>query len=252
MAYNEVVPRQSTVERLGHIAEDQWGLVTRRQAQDAGISPRTLDRLAAGAAFVRRIAHGVYQLIGAPEPDHVALRAAWLQLAPDVFAWNREAADGVVSHRSAAEMYGVGHLPADRHDFTVGKRRQSRRRDVRIHTRELEDGEWIVLRGLPVTRPSRIASDLLFDDEDPGAVAQIVADSIRELYDYPGTFSDALAPHAARFRFRRGDGIAMLKWLLDLVGDPATDVWMNEARAHEEGTDAKRAPMPTSAARRAP
>jgi predicted transcriptional regulator of viral defense system len=173
------VPRQSTVERLGHIAEDQWGLITRRQAHDAGISPRTLDRLATGEAFVRRVAHGVYQLIGAPEPDHLALRAAWLQLAPDVFAWDREAADGVVSHRSAADMYGLGHQPADRHEFTVAKRRQSRRPDVRIHSRELEDGEWIVLRGLPVTRPSRIASDLLFENEDPGAVAQIIADSIR-------------------------------------------------------------------------
>jgi hypothetical protein len=50
------------------------------------------------------------------------------------------------------------------------------------------------------------------------------------VYDYPGTFADSLAPHAARFGFRRGDGIAILKWLLDLVGDPDTDVWMREAR----------------------
>lgn len=240
-----MVPRQSTVERLGHIAEDQWGLITRRQAQDAGISPRTLDRLGTGEAFVRRVAHGVYQLIGAPEPDHLPLRAAWLQLAPDVFAWDREAKDGVVSHRSAADMYGLGHQPADRHEFTVAKRRQSRRPDVRIHSRDLEDGEWIVLRGLPVTRPSRIASDLLFDNEDPGAVAQIVADSIREVYDYPGTFADSLAPHAARFGFRRGDGVAILKWLLDLVGDPDTDMWMREARADDGPTqEEQRAPTP--------
>ena len=230
---------------MGHIAEDQWGLITRRQAQDAGISPRTLDRLGTSEAFFRRVAHGVYQLIGAPEPDHLPLRAAWLQLAPDVFAWDREAADGVVSHRSAADMYGLGHQPADRHEFTVAKRRQSRRPDVRIHSRDLDDGEWIVLRGLPVTRPSRIASDLLFDNEDPGAVAQIIADSIREVYDYPGTFADSLARHAARFGFRRGDGIAILKWLLDLVGDPDTDVWMREARADDEPTqDEERASTP--------
>lgn len=242
------MPRQSTVERLGHIAEDQWGLITRRQAQDAGISPRTLDRLGTSEAFFRRVAHGVYQLIGAPEPDHLPLRAAWLQLAPDVFAWDRKAADGVVSHRSAADMYGLGHQPADRHEFTVAKRRQSRRPDVRIHSRDLDDGEWIVLRGLPVTRPSRIASDLLFDNEDPGAVAQIIADSIREVYDYPGTFAGSLARHAARFGFRRGDGIAILKWLLDLVGDPDTDVWMREARADDEPTqDEERASTPQPA-----
>lgn len=243
------MPAISNLERLAQIAEDQWGLITRRQAQDAGVSPRTLGRLAAEGSVLRRVAHGVYHLAGAPEPDHLALRAAWLQLAPDVFAWDREAADGVVSHRSAADMYGLGHLPADRHGFTVAKRRQARRRDVRIHSRELDDSEWIELRGLPVTRPSRIASDLLFDDEDPGAVAQIIVDSIREVYDYPGSFSDSLAPHAARFGFRRGDGIAVLKWLLDLVGDPDTDVWMREARAHHQRTHEERAPTPNQSAR---
>jgi hypothetical protein len=34
---------------------------------------------------------------------------------------------GVVSHRSAAELYGLGHLTADQHEFTVPSRRQTRR-----------------------------------------------------------------------------------------------------------------------------
>jgi hypothetical protein len=83
-----------------------------------------------------------------------------------------------------------------------------------------------------VTRPSRIASDLLDDKEDPEAVAHVVADAIRGVFDYPGTFADSLAPHAARFGLRRGDGIALLRWLLDLVGDPNTPRYMQEARAH--------------------
>jgi hypothetical protein len=91
--------------------------------------------------------------------------------------------------------------------------------------------EWITLHGLPVTRPSRIASDLLFDREDPEGVAQVVADAIRGLYDYPGTFVDTLAPHAAPFGLRRGDGVALLRWLLDLAGDPETPRWMEAARA---------------------
>jgi hypothetical protein len=136
----------------------------------------------------------------------------------------------VVSHRSAASLYGVGHLPADRHEFTVPTRRQSRREDVRFYVRPHGPGKWIEHGGLPVTRPSRIASDLLLDSEDPEAVAQIVADSIREVYDYPGTFAAALAPHAGRFGLRRGDGLALLRWLLDLVGDRETERWMQEAR----------------------
>jgi hypothetical protein len=52
----------------------------------------------------------------APPPKHLGLRAARLQLAPDAAAWDRTPEQGVVSHRSAAALYGLGHLPADRHD----------------------------------------------------------------------------------------------------------------------------------------
>jgi hypothetical protein len=102
--------------------------------------------------------------------------------------------------------------------------------------RHIDDGEWIGLHGLPVTRPSRIASDLLRDHEDPEAVAQLVSEAIKGVFDYPGTFADTLAPHAARFGFRRDDGSALLRWFLDLVGDPQTDRWMEEARIHMSQT----------------
>jgi len=223
------MPRPSAVARLAVIAEDQWGLVTRRQARDTGIAQATLERLTA-ASLLERVDHGVYRLAGAPIPDHVGLRAAWLRLAPDTLRWQRTLDQGVVSHRSAASMYGVGDLPADRHEFTVPSRHQTRRSDIRFHLRARGPGPWIELRGLPVTRPSRIASDLLLDNEDPEAVADIVAQSIRNVYDYPGTFADALAPHAARFGLRRGDGLALLEWLLGLVGYPDTRLWIGEAR----------------------
>jgi hypothetical protein len=219
----------STILKLSGFAEDQWGLVTRRQAERSGVSPATLQRLN-NAGVLERIRHGVYRLSGAPLPDHVTMRAAWLQLAPETPGWQRTPEHGVASHRSAAAVYGLGDLPADVHEFTLPERRQVRRPDVRIHRGKVTDDEWIVHRGLPVTRPSRIASDLLADREDPEAVAQIVADAIRAAYDYPGAFVDKLAPHAARFRLRRGDGVAMLRWLLDLVGDPETPRWMEEAR----------------------
>lgn len=231
------VARYITLNRLAQLAQDQWGLVTRRQAEQAGISPATLQRLSS-ESVLERVAHGVYRLSGAPSPDHLELRAAWLQLAPEVPAWERTPTQGVVSHRSAAALYGLGHLPADRHEFTLPVRRQSRKPDVRLHQRDLTDSERITLRGLPVTRPARIAADLLADREDPEGVGHVIADAIRSVYDYPGTFADALAPHAAKFGLRRHDGIALLGWLLDLVGDPATETWLGEARAHAERTPA--------------
>jgi len=226
------VPNRGTRVLIAEIAQDQWGLITRRQAERAGAAPATLDRLTADGRVLERIAHGVYHLTGAPLPDHLELRAAWLQLAPETLAWERVPDQGVVSHRSAAVIYGLGHLPADRHEFILPVRHQSRRADVRLHHRDLDDGEWINLRGMLVTRPSRIAGDLLADHEDPEAVGHLVADAIRAAYDYPGTFADSLARFAARFGLRRGDGIGLLRWLLDLAGDPDTQRWMDEAHDH--------------------
>ncbi|HEY7891185.1 MAG TPA: type IV toxin-antitoxin system AbiEi family antitoxin domain-containing protein [Solirubrobacteraceae bacterium] len=237
------MPQYSTLDRLTEMAEEQWGLLSRQQALGLGVSRRTLDRLTAQAGVLQKVAHGVYRLRGAPPPDHEALRAAWLQLAPNVPVWERVEAQGVVSHRSAADMYGVGHLPEERHEFTIAARHQSRRRDIRLHQRKLTNPEWIVLRGLPVTRPSRIASDLLYNNEDPAAVAQVISDSLRNVYDYPSTVARALAPHAGRYGLRRGDGVALLRWMLDLVGDPEINSWMSEARIHAGSEiDTERAP----------
>ena len=242
----------STLSRIARIAEDQWGLITRRQAEGTGVSQATLQRLAK-TGILDRVAHGVYRLTGAPPPEYLSLRAAWLQLAPEVPAWERTPEQGVVSHRSAAALYDLGHLPADRHEFTLPERRQSRRPDVRLHHRAVRPGEWIVLHGMPVTRPSRIAADLLDDKEDPEAVAQVIADALRPIYDYPGTFAEALAPYAASFGLRRGDGLALLRWLLDTVGDPETPRWMEEARTHVERSaekDEKPPARPQAGARR--
>lgn len=233
------------MDRIAEIASDQWGLITRRQAERARVPATTIDRLTAPEGRLARIAFGVYQLKGAPIPDHSDLRAAWLQLAPEMLVWERSAVQGVVSHRSAASLYGVGHLPADVHEFTVASRRQTRRSDVRIHVRGLTEDEVVVVGGLPVTRPARIVGDLIREREDPEAVAQIVIDALRGVFDYPGTFGQALRPYAARFGFGRGDGLTMLNWLFDLAAVPESERWMAEARAYDEdihGSGAARVP----------
>ncbi|MGO8961137.1 MAG: type IV toxin-antitoxin system AbiEi family antitoxin domain-containing protein [Streptosporangiaceae bacterium] len=224
--------RQSALFRLQELTQEQWGLVTRQQVREAGIGTTTLERMIAPGGSLDRVATGVYRLVVAPIPDHLDLRAAWLQLAPGVPAWERTAEQGIVSHRSAAAVYGLAHFPADRHEFTVPKRKQTGRPDVRIHLRLIEDRERAILRGLPVTRPSRIASDLLWDHEDPEGIAQLIADAIRLAYEDPGTFADSLAPHAARFGLPKGAGLELLGWFLDLANDPQKERRLDEARAH--------------------
>jgi hypothetical protein len=222
----------ATIELLANLAEDQWGLVTRQQAEGAGLAWTTVARLASDRSALERVAHGVYRLRGSPPTDHLELRAAWMQLAPNTPVWERTPEQGVVSHRSAASVFRLGDLTAERHEFILPRRRQSRRANVRFHRGHLDRGNWVNLGGLLVTRPARIAADLLADGEEPDAVAPMVAQALREIKDYPGTVADAIAPLAPRFGLRRNDGLGLLRWLLELAPDRDVPQWLDEARAH--------------------
>ena len=223
--YNAAVPSLNARRSLADLAEGQWGLFTRRQAEATGMAWTTLARLTRNEG-AERVAHGVYRLRGVPPDDRLDLRAAWLQLAPDIPAWERTPARGVVSHRSAAALYGFGDLPADVHEFTVPARRQSRRADVRLHRARLSPDEAIHLDGLLVTRPDRITADLLADAEAPDAVAAVMADAVRAGHDDAHGLARAIAPHAARFGLPRGNGFELLEWLVGLTGDTDLDAWL--------------------------
>lgn len=206
---------QITVE----LAEDQWGLLTRAQARSAGIPAATFARFIQ-RGILDRVAHGVYRLRGAGEPDHLQLRAAWLQLDPARPAWKRidDQEGAVVSHTSAASLYGVGDLRPDIHEFIAPGRWQSRRKDVRVHRGTVPDSELILLKGLPTTRAGRMIGDLLAEHVEPDAVARITVQVLESVYDYPGVVARKIAPFAASFGLPSGDGPALLEYLLDLAG----------------------------------
>lgn len=201
------------------MAEEQWGLITRAQARVKGIAPSSFARMI-GDGRLERVAHGVYRVRGAGEADHLALRAAWLQLDPRTPAWLRvgDLRGPVISHSSAADLYGVGDLRPDVHEFTLHARRQSRRPDVRLHRGIVSADDRTTLLGLPVTRAARMIADLLADHVDPSAVAQITAQVIERGLEDPATIAEQIAPFASRFRFRRGDGEALLEHLRVLAG----------------------------------
>jgi predicted transcriptional regulator of viral defense system len=224
------MPHMRTSSKLAALAEDQWGLLTRRQAEASGVSRATLQRLSGADGPLERMTQGVYHLAGAPLPDHAPLRAAWLALAPETPVWERRPEQGVVSHRSAAAIYGLGELPADLHEFIVPGRRQTKRADVRIHRGELREDEWERLRGLLVTTPARTAADLLGGREDPGAVAQVVVDALERKSESAGNFPAELARSSAALGLRRGDGLAALAYLLNLGEAPQSARWLAEAQ----------------------
>lgn len=210
----------SAVSRLSDLAEGQWGLVTRAQVQQLGVAWSTLSKLAGTDGSLERVAHGVYRLRGSADPGHLSLRAAWLQLDPTTPAWERLDRPNlaVVSHASAAALYDVGALRADVHEFTLPIRRQTRRRDLRLHRGQVPDHDWVVLHGLPTTRASRMVADLLAEHHEPEAVAQVAREALERSYDDPSTVADTLSPYAARFNLRRGDGAALLDLLLEISG----------------------------------
>jgi hypothetical protein len=193
-------------------------LVTRRQAQRAGLAWSSLAQLVKDRRL-ERVAHGVYRVRGGGEPDHLALRAAWLQLDPDKFAWERfsDPDVAVVSHASSAAMYDVGDLRADVHEFTLPRRRQTRRSDVRLHYGRMPPERWIILRGLPVLRAGWMIGELLADHVEPSTVAEITAEVLDHVYDYPQVVAESLGPYASRFGLPRGDGVALLDHFLGLV-----------------------------------
>jgi hypothetical protein len=213
------VPHASTIQSLADIAEDQWGLFTRRQAEATDMAWTRLARLAKDGV-AERITHGVYRLRGTLADELRALRAAWLQLTPDTMVWDRTSEQGVVCRWSAAAVYGLGRWPADVHQFTLPARRQTRRADVRLHRAVLADGEWARVSGLLVTRPGRIACDLLDDGEDLTVVAQLIADALWQAKESTHDVAGVIAPHAAKFGFAEHDGLSLLNWLLHLAPEP--------------------------------
>ena len=205
----------SPLLRIRDLAEGQWGLVTLRQARAAGVGWHSIIRLTDNG-LLERIAHGVYRVRGAAEPDHLGLRAAWLQLDPGRPAWERlgDPDVAVASHSSAAALYAVGDLRADVHEFTVPHRLQTRRSDVRFHRGRVEEERKLLLAGLPTTRAGWMVGDLLADNVDPNSVAQITVEVLDRVLDYPRVVAKSLAPYAARIGLPRGDGVAMLEYLL--------------------------------------
>jgi Transcriptional regulator, AbiEi antitoxin len=220
----------SPLARLTDVAEGQWGLVTLQQARTADVGWRSLTRLV-DAGLLERVAHGVYRVRGAPQAEHLDLRAAWLQLDPRRPAWQRldDRGVAVVSHTSAARLYGVGDLRADVHEFTIPHRRQTRRPDVRLHRGRVPPEQRILVAGLPTTRAGWMIGQLLADHIDPDAVAQIAREVLEGVLDYPGHVAESLAPYAQRFGYRRGDGIALLDEFLRRAGAPERQLLVAEA-----------------------
>jgi predicted transcriptional regulator of viral defense system len=202
------------------LAESQWGLLTAAQARAVGVSRVQLTRLVQDEVLTR-LAHGVYVLRGAAGVEYLELRAAWLGLDPERMAADRlrDPSHGVVvTHASAARLHQLGDLEADRHEFTLPARKQTRRPDVRLHRGVLAPAEVVTIAGLPVATPERVIVDLLDDRHDGEHVARVLASAVRSRSIDLEQLTPRLSTFAVRFGFAAGEGGRVLDHLLELGG----------------------------------
>lgn len=230
--------RRAELERtIAELAEAQWGLLTAAQARAVEVSRVQLSRLVQDE-MLTRLAHGVYVVRGAAGVEHLELRAAWLGLDPERMAADRlrnPTAAGVVSHASAARLHQLGDLEADRHEFTLPTRKQTRRRDVRLHRGVLTSAEVVTVAGLPATTAERIIVDLLDDRHDGEHIARVLASAVRTRSIDLERLAPRLVPYGARFGFAEEDAERVLDHLLELGGaadQVVADNLVKVARTH--------------------
>lgn len=132
------------------LARKQHGVLTRGDLIGLGFSPKAIrHRLATGR--LRRLDRGVYAVglpLATPEQRWMA---AVLSCGPGA----------VLSHRSAAALWGIGKEVRGRTDVSVRRRSNLRRRDIRVRERlKLADSAVTVHKEIPVTGPIQTLVDL--------------------------------------------------------------------------------------------
>lgn len=205
---------------LAEVTAYQWGMVTSAQASMHSITRLDLSRLAADGQL-ERVAHGVYRDAGAPATPHDDLKAAWLSTDSKTMgeARIRHGANGVVvAGESAADLHGIGDFRALRHEFVAPTRRQSQRSAIRYRQRTLDPHDVTLVEGLPVMTMERTIADLVEEVGDLSLVADALRDAASKRMLDLHRLGGLLAPLAQRNGLKKGDGAALLNWLMEIAG----------------------------------
>ena len=144
---------RQTAERDAAIWElvgRQHGVIARRQLLALGLAPRQIEqRIASGR--LHPAWRGIYA-VGRPQLDR---RGRWMGA---VLACGPEA---VLSHSSAAALWGFGPDHDDPMEVSVPAARRGRRPGIRVHRRAASVlGDITIWDGIPLTSPVRTLVDL--------------------------------------------------------------------------------------------
>jgi len=173
------VMADSTLVRLGSIAERRWGLFTTAQAEAAGVARKQLVRMTTSGA-IERVTHGVYRMAGAPPQNHESIYASWLALGGATTARTESGVSSLVAGGvTAAVVHEIGDFFLDGLDFIVPSRKSTRLRDVRLRIRHLSPDDVVPVNGLPTLTVERAIVDLVELGTDTSLVADALRDAVR-------------------------------------------------------------------------
>jgi very-short-patch-repair endonuclease len=190
---------------IGDFADRQQGSVSARQLRAAGIGRDAIGRRVR-KRLLRPIHRGVY-LVG-----HTAAAPYAEEMAAALACGDH----AVVSHRSAAAMWGFLSYPAKGDVWiTVADGTDRCRPGIRIHrTRRLGPADIRRIEGVPVTSPDRTVLDIAAVVDEARLEAAVAEAHVRKLV------SDAsLRRQLSRDRGRPGCGAVGA--LLERAGEPA-------------------------------
>ena len=199
--------RSAYLDVISEVAAEQGGFVTAAQASRAEVPHERLPDLVT-SGDLRRVRHGVYATRGVSVSPMEDTLAAWLSTERGRYPWER--ADGppsaVVSHRSAAEIWGLGTIVPGLPELTA-QRSARPGRGITFHRLPLgsEDWRWWRPEGgpaLPVTTPARTIIDLLIDGEELDYIERAIREAIAA-----GLITEPQLVETARRRRARNRGL---------------------------------------------
>jgi very-short-patch-repair endonuclease len=185
------------------VAERQLGLITAAQLHRAGVGRGSIEwRLANGT--LHRVFRGVY-LVGHGVPVAGAVELAAILAV---------GAGSLVSHRSAAALWGLAERPFGEVEVTVVRRDCRSRDGLRVHRVEMLDtADRAHRRGIPVTSPARAIVDFAATANSDG-LEHAVTES------YANGLTDERRILAAIERVPNHAGVALLRAILGQPGGP--------------------------------
>jgi len=187
---------------LAEIAGHQHGIVARGQVEGLGLGGNTVD-LWVRQGRLHRIHPGVYAL----GHDAITVRGRWMA------AVLASGPGAVLSHRSAAALWGIWGSGTGEAHVTVPRKTRSQR-SIRRHFGALPVDEVTIRDGIPVTSAARAVLDLAADKGEAAAES-----ALREI-EYLGIYGPvSIRTLLARHPRHRGTAI-VARCLERLRDDP--------------------------------